>query len=311
MRILVTGAAGFAGRHMTDFLQREGHDVYGISRGALPDGLPGVVGDLSEPATAEQAIATFQPDGVIHLAAQTPANSHTTSNAAWLQTNPVMTLHVLDTVRRFAPQARVLVVGSSAVYGHVSVEQLPIGENTPLLPCRLYGVSKAAQELVAFQQYAEHGLQVIRARPFNLVGPGEPRSMLTSVLAAQVAAIVRGEQQPVIRVRHLVTARDYTDIRDAVRAYALLLQAGQAGAAYNVCSGVATPLRDVLRSLLESAGRNDIDVIETHPQPTHDDILVQSGSNARLHARTGWQPTLSLATSLADLLQAHLHEEVD
>jgi GDP-4-dehydro-6-deoxy-D-mannose reductase len=195
----------------------------------------------------------------------------------------------------------VVVISSSAVYGHVPPEALPIAETSPLQPTTLYGVAKAAVELVALRFHATHGLHVVRVRPFNLVGPGEPPAMLTSTLAAQVARIAAGEAPAVVRMRHRATARDYVDVRDAVRAYWLLLEKGAPGEVYNVCSGRAVDIGHLVERLLALAGV-EARIEDTAPVPSPGDILAQSGDGSKLTAATGWLPAISLDRSLADLL---------
>lgn len=301
-RVLISGVNGFAGRHLAAFAAQQGALVYGIARhGDFAGGVLGSYADLGDPQAASQALERIQPDYVIHLAAQTPANTPAPTEHSWLQTNPIMTLNLLEAVRRHCPRARVLVVSSSAVYGHVPEQALPIREDEPLRPTTMYGVSKAAQELVAIRFGAEYGLQVLRARPFNQLGPGEPRAMLTSTLASQVADIAERRAPPVVRMRHRATQRDFTDIRDAVRAYWMIIEHGSIGEVYNVCSGVATPIGAVAEQLLELA-HVDAAIEETGHGPAAGDILIQAGCHAKLTQATGWQPQIDLRTSLADIL---------
>ncbi|HWQ15533.1 MAG TPA: NAD-dependent epimerase/dehydratase family protein [Roseiflexaceae bacterium] len=304
LRVLITGASGFAGGYLAAYAHERGAAVYGMSRGAaLPPGVAGIRGDLADPADAQRAVRASAPDYVFHLAAQTPANAPGAAPQEWLTVNPLGCLHLLEAVRAHAPAARVLVVSSSAVYGHVPAAQLPIREGFALQPTTMYGVSKAAQELLAIRYAAEYGMQVVRARPFNLLGPGEPRAMLTSTLAAQVAAIARGEAPPVVTMRHRATSRDFTDIRDAVRAYWALAERGAPGAVYNVCSGVAVPIGALADRLLRLAGVS-ARIEETAPVPARGDIAAQCGSNEAIAGATGWRPAIGLDDSLAGLLRS-------
>lgn len=301
MRLLITGASGFVGRHMAVYAVTRGATVFGISR--TPGAAPGVeflAADLDSAVATVDAVKAAAAEAVIHLAAHTPANQPQLPLQKWLTGTPVATLNLLEAVRLHSPQTTVLIVSSSAVYGHVPPDRLPITEDHPVQPVTMYGVSKAIQELLATRYVSEYGLRVIRARPFNLVGPGEPRGMLTSTIAAQVAAIAAGEQPPVVRLRHRATSRDFTDVRDAVAAYWSLLEHGESGGVYNVCSGRATPVGEIVERLFRIAGI-DAAVEETGTH-TSGDILVQAGSAARLTAATGWQPRFDLETSLRDLL---------
>lgn len=302
MRALVTGGSGFVGRHLADLLREHGCGTWSLDRrGDAPPGTTPVRADLLAPEAVAAAVAESRPDLVFHLAARTPANAPGSTPSDWLGGDPVATHHLLEAVRAHAPGARVLVISSSAVYGQVSPEALPIAETAPLQPTTLYGVAKAAVELAALRFHATHGLHVVRVRPFNLVGPGEPVGMLTSTLAAQVARIAAGEAPPVVRMRHRATSRDYADVRDAVHAYWLLLERGEPGEVYNVCSGRAVAIGHLAERLLALAGV-EARIEETAPVPAPGDILAQAGDGTRLAAATGWTPRIPLDRSLGDLL---------
>lgn len=286
---------------MASYAARHGAMVFGISRRAGIDTFATVlVADLNDASATTHALEVAEPDVIIHLAALTPANRLEVSLQTWMTGTPLATLNLLEAARCCCSEATILIVSSSAVYGHVPVDRLPITEDYPIQPVTMYGVSKAIQELLAMRYVAEFGMRIIRVRPFNLVGPGEPRAMLTSTLAMQVAAIARGMQPPVVRMRHRATSRDFTDVRDAVAAYWAILERGDAGAVYNVCSGVATPIGEIVEQLLQLAGVSAL--IEETGLLASGDILVQAGSATRLTAITGWQPAFDLTTSLRDLL---------
>jgi GDP-4-dehydro-6-deoxy-D-mannose reductase len=305
-RVLITGASGFAGRHLATYAAQQGALVYALSRRELnvPTGIAIQV-DLAQAESVAQAVQLCQPDYVFQLAAQTPANALIKDDRDWLMTNPLITLNVLEAVRLHRPQARILVVSSSSIYGHVAEHALPIHEDAPLHPTTMYGVSKASQELVAIRYVEEYGLDIMRARPFNQLGPGEPRAMLTSTLAAQVADIAAGRALPTVRMRHRATRRDFTDIRDAVRAYWQIAERGLRGDVYNICSGVATPIGEIAAQLIDIAGVS-ADIEETESVRGVNDILVQAGSHAKLTQAVGWKPQYDLRTSLADLLGSFL-----
>lgn len=302
MRALVTGGSGFVGRHLAALLVESGCATWSLDRrGGQPEGTTAITADLRDPEAAARAVAESRPDLVFHLAARTPANGPESTPVDWLGGDPVATHHLLDALRIHAPWARALVISSSAVYGNVPADAQPIAETSPLQPTTLYGVAKAAVELVALRFHATHGLHVVRARPFNLVGPGEPSAMLTSTLAAQVARIRRGEAAPVVRMRHRATARDYLDVRDAVRAYRQLIAEGAAGGVYNVCSGRAVAIGELVDRLLAIAGVT-AGIEEMAHGPAAGDIATQAGDAGLLARTIGWSPALPLDRSLADLL---------
>jgi GDP-4-dehydro-6-deoxy-D-mannose reductase len=301
---LITGASGFAGRNLAAYAAGQAAEIYELSRRdpAQAQGI-GITADLTQLESIAQAVRTARPDYVAHLAAQTTANTPASDEREWLLTNPLITLNLLEAVRLYQPRARVLIVSSSSVYGHVPERDLPIRESAPLHPATMYGVSKATQELVAIRYAEEHGLDIVCARPFNQIGPGEPRAMLTSTLAAQVADIAAGRAPPIVRMRHRATRRDYTDIRDAVRAYWGILMLGKRGETYNICTGIATPIGEIAERLIAIAGIS-ADIEETRHAPAAGDILVQAGSHTKLAQTIGWQPEYSLDQSLADLLRS-------
>lgn len=302
MRAFVTGGSGFVGRHLAALLLQEGCATWSLDRrGDAPPGTTPVRADLLDREAVARAVAESRPDLLFHLAARTPANAPGSTPSEWLGGDPVATHYLLEAVRAHAPGARVLVISSSAVYGHVPPEALPIAEAAPLQPTTLYGVAKAAVELVALRFHATDGLHVVRVRPFNLVGPGEPVGMLTTTLAAQVARIAAGKMPPVVRMRHRATSRDYLDVRDAVRAYWRLLEAGVGGEVYNLCSGRAVAIGTLAERLLALAGVL-ARVEETAPVPAPGDILAQAGDGSKLAAATRWVPEITLDRSLGDLL---------
>jgi GDP-4-dehydro-6-deoxy-D-mannose reductase len=302
VRALLTGGSGFVGRHLAALLREKRCATWSLNRdGDGPPGTSAIVADLGDPDATGRAVAQSRPDFVFHLAGRTPASAPGSSPSDWLGGDPVATHQLLEAVRTHAPGAHVLVVSSSAVYGQVPRSGLPIAETAPLQPTTLYGVTKAAVELVALRFHASHGLHVVRARPFNLVGPGEPRALLTSTLAAQIARIAAGEAPPLVRMRHRATSRDYVDVRDAVRACWLLLEKGAPGEVYNVCSGREVAIGELAERLLVLASVS-ARIEESAPLPDPADIVCQAGDGARLAAATGWTPEIGLDRSLADLL---------
>ncbi len=303
-RVLITGISGFTGRWMAAEAQRQGAELVGLSRQSTS--MPGVrlhLCDLSDSPRLSEIIAAEQAEIIFHLASPTPANSPQLSPQAWVTESALATLNLLEAVRTRSAHTLTLIVSSSAVYGHIPEEYMPIHEDIPLRPTTMYGVSKASQELISSRYTSEYAIPIICARPFNLIGPGESARMLTSVLAAQVALLMNQPDPEPIRLRHRKTQRDYTDIRDAVHAYWLLATQGRPGHMYNVCSGNAQSIGHVLDRLLDIANVHT-QIEETHPVPATNDILVQQGSYAKLQAHTGWQPRISLDQSLSDLLHS-------
>jgi GDP-4-dehydro-6-deoxy-D-mannose reductase len=276
VRVVITGASGFAGRHLRALCADQ--DVTGLSR---------AVCDLRDAAATRAAIAAAQPDVVYHLAARAHVGESWRDPAGTLQDNVAMTFHVLEAVRTEAPGATVVAVASGEVYG--TPERLPIDESAPLRPQNPYAVSKAAADLLAGFYADAHRLRVIRARAFNHAGPGQGPTYAISSFARQAAQgaerIVTGNPD---------TRRDYTDVRDVVRAYRLLAERAAPGV-YNVCSGRTASTRELVAALgLEP----EVDPALLRPH----EVMELRGSYDALRAATGWEPEIPLAQTLQDAL---------
>ena len=253
--------------------------------------------DVTNAAQVAAVVGQVQPDYVFHLAALIKSESL----ADLLAVNVLGTQHVLDALVAARPEARVLVTGSSAEYGLARHDELPIREENPLRPLQPYGVSKVAQSLRAAQYAYSDDLYVLRVRTFNLTGPGEPDTLVCSAFARQIAEIEHGLRPPVLRVGNLESGRDFVDVRDAVRAYWLVIQHGSAGEVYNVCSGTSVLIREVLRVLVSEADTR-VEVEKDEQRYTAGDVPLQYGDATRLRRSTAWSPTIPLKVSLRDLM---------
>ncbi|MDX9832253.1 MAG: GDP-mannose 4,6-dehydratase [Anaerolineae bacterium] len=299
--VLITGVNGFCGRHLAAHLSAAGYGVAGLDRDrGLPLGPDFYQADVTDAKALQAILEAARPDIVFHLAAL--LNPRLPYDALH-QVNVLGTLSLLDAVRTVCPRATVMVTSTSAVYGRVRAEELPIAELQPFRPSTPYAVTKIAQEMLAYQQFATHGLRVVRARTFNLVGPGESPAFASSAFARQIAEIELGRRDPVLAVGNLESVRDFTDVRDAVRAYRLLAEVGEPGSVFNVCSGRGTPIAQVLDTLLSLSRVRGVavKVDPTRLQPA--DVPIQIGDPARLTADTGWSAAIDLEQSLADLLE--------
>jgi GDP-4-dehydro-6-deoxy-D-mannose reductase len=305
--ILVTGAAGFAGSHLVDhLLALEDVDIVAwdraVTRGqASPD--PGgrrprsFTLDLLDREAVARAVADLRPAIVIHCAGAAQVASAWRETTPALETNVLGTHFLLEGVRRARLDARVVVIGSALVY-RASAD--PLTEDAPLGPSNPYGVSKLMQELVALDA-ARDGLPVVAVRPFNHIGPRQQPTFAASSFARQIALAEAGRLAPVLKVGNLDARRDLTDVRDTVRAYRLLARHGRPGLPYNVCSGHAPSMGEVLERLRVLA-RIPI-AVEVDPallRPSDNPIIV--GDARRLREETGWQPAIPLDRTLRDLL---------
>lgn len=310
MRLLVTGAGGFVGGHLVDFLHAEepAVEIHGV---VLPhggvswraaSGARVLEADLNDPAAAAAVVEEVRPDRIIHLAGQSSVHLSWLDPAGTMRTNVLGIVHLLDAVRSRGLRPPVLVVGSAEEYGPVRPEEMPIPEEAPLRPASPYAVSKVAQGALALLYGPAGGMRVVLTRTFHHTGPGRGEAFAESSFARQIAEIESGRRPPVMKVGNLEAVRDFADVRDVVRAYWMLLEKGEAGAAYNVCSGRGRPIRDLLDMLLAAtSARVEVRVDPERLRPS--DVPAQVGDPSRLRAATGWEPRIPLERTLADLLE--------
>lgn len=308
MRALITGINGFVGGHLAEHLLSQGDwELWGLSRSsaiALPQ-LRGrvqiVQADLADAEATARALTTVRPDAIFHLAGQPFVPESFRDPAATLATNTLGALHIFLTLITYRMATRVLVVGTNEEYGQIRPEDLPLGEDAPLRPTSPYGVSKVAQSMLALQYHLSHQLDIVRVRPFTHIGPRQNERFVTAAFARQIARIELGLQPPVMQVGNLSACRDFTDVRDMVRAYALLMRHGESGEVYNVGSGKAVMIRDMLDTLLAaSAAPIEIQLNPNLMRPI--DIPLVTCDASRIRARTGWEPALTITQTLHDIL---------
>ncbi|HET6773012.1 MAG TPA: GDP-mannose 4,6-dehydratase [Acidimicrobiales bacterium] len=293
MRALVTGAGGFVGVHLVRHLEEQGDDVLQLER--TVDGI-----DIADADALTDAVVAAKPEVVYHLAGAADVGGSWAAARETFLANALGTLNVLEASRE-AGADRVLAVTSADVYGRVSQDELPIREDQPLRPVSPYAASKVAADALAQQAWLGHRLPVVRVRAFNHLGPGQSDRFLAPSLAARIARNERdgGDEVP---IGNLTPRRDVTDVRDVVRAYRLLIEAGEPGGVYNVCRGRAASVRQIAEALLGMARRP----MRLVPDPALQrpvDIPVLVGDNTALRAATGWEPTIPLERTLTDVLE--------
>jgi len=291
VRVLITGGSGFAGRWLAEACREAGDEVRALSRADA---------DLLDPSETRSVVAQTRPEIVHHLAAQAHVGRSWEDPAGTLNANVEMTRNLLEAVRHEAPGAVVVAVASGEVYGPPA--ELPVSEDAELRPQNPYAVSKATADLLAGFYADAYGLRVVRARAFNHAGPGQEPIYAIASFARQIAAGMLAGDDPVRLVTGNPDARrDYTDVRDVVQAYRLLAERGEAGVAYNVCSGRTASARELVAALAEAAGVAVDHVVDPGLVRSHE-VMEVRGSAERLRIATGWEPSVPLGTTLADTL---------
>lgn len=304
MRVLITGASGFVGRHLIEHLQSSNPDYELHGTVFLPDtGLPSNMtwhtADLRDETVTHQLIEQVKPDQIYHLAGQAFVPQSFESPWDTMETNIRSQLNLILACLAISIKPRLLITASAEIYGAAAT--MPITEATPLQPSSPYSVSKAAQDLLGLQYYLSHDFPALRVRAFNHFGPGQSDRFVAPAFAMQIARIEAGLQPPVLEVGDLTAQRDFTDVRDIVRAYRLIIEQGQPGEAYNVASGQVRSAQDLLDILLSySSIQIEIRVDEARLRPSR--IPILQGDYTRLHQATGWQPLIPFEQTLRDVL---------
>ncbi|MBC5808528.1 MAG: hypothetical protein DLM53_10660 [Candidatus Eremiobacter antarcticus] len=316
MRATVTGADGFVGQWLIRHLIEEGHEITGLIRGEHPDlttldaaratlvdWRPFRLGDVDG---ARALLDQSRPDVVFHLAAQSSVPASIQNPVGTFEANVLGTAALLEACRTSRLDPTVLVVGSSDAYGPGAGSE-PLRENAPLRPRNPYAASKAAAEYVALQ-YAQAGwARVVVTRSFNHTGPGQTTNFAVASFAKQIADIKRKRKEPPLRTGSLVPRRDLSDVRDVVHAYAMLGVHGHAGRVYNICSGNAPSMGEIVERLLRIAG--------VQAEVTQDPALVRAvetpvllGDPTLIQTDVGWRPAIALEQTLSDLLDYFMHD---
>lgn len=308
MRALITGMNGFAGSHLADFLLTQPDvEVFGGVYGHrdniahLTGSATFIEGDLNRLDFVEALLEQSKPDRIYHLAAQAFVPISWQDPWATIANNVRAQVNLLDAAARSKLQARILIIGSNEEYGRVDPRDLPITEKTSLRPDSPYGVSKIAQDYLGLQYFLSHQLPVVRVRPFNHIGPRQREQFAIANFAKQIAEIEAGMYESVLRVGNLSAARDFTDVRDMVRAYYLALERGMPGEVYNIGSGRAWSLQRIVDLMLQES-RTPIRVEQDPARLRPSDTPTTYCNAAKFRAQTDWRPSIPLETSLRDIL---------
>ncbi len=311
MRALITGITGFAGSHLAEYLLQEqpGVEVYGTLRWRsrmdniehLGKRIHLVEADLRDYSSMHRALEETRPDFIFHLAAQSFVPSSWSAPNDTIVTNVTGQTNLFEAIRILKLDPTVQLACSSEEYGLVLPDEVPIKETNPLRPLSPYAVSKVAQDYLGYQYFMSYGLKVIRTRGFNHTGPRRGQVFVTSNFCSQVAAIELGLQEPVIRVGNIEAIRDFTDVRDMVRAYWLAVTKGTPGEVYNIATGSGIRIREMLDRLLAlSKVEVKVEVDPERLRPSDVEILI--GDSSKFRADTGWEPRIPFEQTLEDLL---------
>src|SRR5216117_1232046 len=332
MRVLITGITGFAGSHLAEYILAEHPDVaiFGTYRWRsrmenletlMAMGVLEVIEgryssgadqadqgrvtllhcELTDAGAVEKLIAATRPDRIFHLAAQSFVQSSFDEPAATMRINIEAQLNVLEAIRRHDTKIRMHIAGSSEEYGLVHPDEVPMKETNPLRPLSPYAVSKVAQDKLAYQYFKSYGLHIVVTRGFNHTGPRRGTHFSTSTFARQIALIEAGQHEPIVYVGDLTSKRDWTDVRDMVRAYWLALERGEAGEVYNVGRGRTWAIGEMLSMQLANSTvkiRSQEDPARLRPS----DVPILWADASKFQRATGWEPKIPFEQTLRDLL---------
>lgn len=310
MRILITGVGGFVGKHLVNYLSTlpETPELHGtLFRERTSHPLADMVSlhtlDLKDEQAVFELIDTVRPDQIYHLAAQAFVPRSFTHPWETLENNIKSQLNILEACKKLELKPHILVISSAEVYGRVKPDQIPLNEQTKFNPNSPYGVSKITQEMLGFQYAQAHGIPIMCARPFNHIGTGQREDFVAPAFAMQIARIEAGLQDPIMKVGDLSAKRDFTDVRDIVRAYHAIVTKGKVGTSYTVASGKAYPIQQLLDTLIALSTMSSS--IQVQPDPARmrpSPVPILQGSYELLHQDTGWQPEITFEQTLADIL---------
>lgn len=312
MRVLITGITGFAGSHLAEYIleHHPGVEIYGIRRWrSRMENIEHLLGkihviecNLVDLSSVRSLIADVRPDKIFHLAAQSFVPSSWNAPAESLTTNIISQLNIFEALREAKLfDTWIQIACSSEEYGMVHPEEVPITENNPLRPLSPYAVSKVGQDYLAYQYFMSYGIKSVRTRGFNHTGPRRGEVFVCSNFSKQGVEIEKKKRPPVIHVGNLDAERDFTDVRDMVRAYWLSLEKCEPGEVYNICSGEAISIKELLNMVIAQTGVP----VEVKQDPTRlrpSDVPLLKGDFSKFHKATGWKPTIPFKQTLHDIM---------
>lgn len=305
----MTGITGFQGSHLADYLLDKNIEVYGIARTRskldnikhIGNKIVLLNGDIRDGFSMKEIVRDTKPDFIFHLASQSFVPESWKAPLETLYTNIIGTLNILEAVKDLGLGTIVQVAGTSEEYGLVKADEFPIKEINPLRPISPYGVSKVAADLLAQQYYRSFGLNIIVTRCFNTEGPRRGEVFVTSYYAKRIAEIEKGKREPILKLGNMEAERDFTDVRDVVKALWLLVDRCPPGGVYNICSGVSRRVMYVVDYLVNYA-HLEVKLEEDPKLLRPSDVPKLQGDSSKFRAITGWKPTITFEKTLEDLL---------
>jgi GDP-4-dehydro-6-deoxy-D-mannose reductase len=309
-RILITGINGFVGSHLSEYIlnnnlgevfgtYRKNEDLSNIK--TVMKKIELIECDITDSYGVDKTIEEVKPNYIFHLAAQAFVPSSWKSPVETLNTNIIGSLNLFEAIKKNDKNIVIQIAGSSEEYGLVKENEIPITEENPLRPLSPYGVSKVSMDLLGYQYNKSYGLKIIRTRAFNHEGPRRGESYVTSNFAKQVALIEAGEQEPVLKVGNLEAKRDYTDVRDMVKAYWLAAEKGIPGEVYNISSGKAYTIQEVV-DILKNLSKKEFEVKVDPSRLRPSDVQILLGDSTKFRKQTGWKPEIPFEKTMEDLL---------
>ncbi|MEW6295755.1 MAG: GDP-mannose 4,6-dehydratase [Candidatus Diapherotrites archaeon] len=311
-RILITGVNGFVGSHLSEFLLNNNlGEVNGVLRNKheslknlsnIKEKIKLIEADINDLNAISETIKEVQPEVIFHLAAQAFVPSSWNSPFETLNTNIMGSLNLFEAVRKSNSNPVIQIAGSSEEYGLVKEDEIPIKESNPLRPLSPYGVSKVAMDMLGYQYFKSYGMKIVRTRAFNHTGPRRGEVYATSNFAHQIAEIEAKKKEPILYVGNLEAKRDFTDVRDMVRAYWLATQKCKPGEVYNICSGKSYAIKEIIDRLINLSKNKKIKIEQDPKRMRPSDVLNLLGDSNKFRKETGWKPEITFEQTLKDLL---------
>lgn len=298
-KIFITGLTGFAGTHLAQHLEKEGFEVFGTSWPEKVERERIFWLDLRNGRKLSKILKRIEPDWIFHLAALSHVGESWKNVKKTISTNFISTLNIFESAYNLSNPPRILFVSSAEVYGHVEKKNLPVKENRPPNPLNPYAFSKLLGEILS-TLYNSFGIEIFVVRPFNYTGPGQSPKFVCSEFAYQISMIEKGEKKPEIRVGNLSVRKDFTDVRDVVKAFKIVIEKGEWGSPYNICSGRSYSIEEILQILLKFS-KKKIEIIKDEKRFRKIDVHDIYGDYSKLE-KLGWKPVILIEKTLQDII---------